>query len=173
MYPTLKKLHDEPLSGHQGQNNTYQKVAQYYYWPGMKEDITDYVRTCKICQKCQRRRGEAPLEPIQKQPTPFYQISVDVQGPLPRMLTRKRYIIVAIDHFTKWIEAHALEEVDAQSIMQFIYEDVICRHGVPTLMTTDCGTEFVNELLTTLSEVYKIRHICTTTYHPQGNGQVE
>ena len=40
-------------------------------------------------------------------------------------------------------------------------------------MTTDRGTEFVNELLTALSEVYKIHHIRTTAYHPQGNGQVE
>src|SRR5690349_19759314 len=173
LHLTLKKLHDEPLAGHQGQNNTYQKVAQYYYWPGMKEDITEYVRTCKTCQKRQPRRGEAPLEPIPKQPIPFYQISIDVQGPLPRTLSGKRYIVVAIDHFTKWIEARALEEADAQSIVQFIYEDIICRHGVPTLMTTDRGTEFVNELITTLSEVYKIRHIRTTAYHPQGNGQVE
>ena len=83
LYPTLKKLHDEPLAGHQGRDNTYHKTTQHYYWPGMKNDITEYVRTCKICQKRQRRSGEAPMIPITKQPIPFYQVGVDVQGPLP------------------------------------------------------------------------------------------
>lgn len=170
---TLKQLHDAPLAGHLGQDNTYQKASQHYYWPGMKKDIIRYVQTCKTCQKRQRRKGEAPLEPIQKHPEPFYQIGVDVIGPMPRTPTGKRYIVVAVDHFTKWVEARALEEADAQSIVQFLYEDVICRHGVPTLMTTDRGTEFINELVTALTNVYKIRHIRTTAYHPQGNGQVE
>jgi hypothetical protein len=170
---TLKQLHDAPLAGHLGQDNTYQQISQHYYWPGMKKDVIRYVQTCKICQKRQRRRGEAPLEPIQKYPEPFYQIGVDVMGPMPRTPTGKRYIVVAVDHFTKWVEARALEEADAQSIVQFLYEDIICRHGVPTLMTTDRGTEFINELVTTLANIYKIRHIRTTAYHPQGNGQVE
>ena len=173
LYPTLKLLHDSPTAGHQGQDNTYHRAIQHYYWPGIKNDIINYVRSCKICQKRSPRRGEAPLEPIPKHPIPFYQISIDVQGPLPRTLSGKRYIVVAIDHFTKWIEARALEEADAQTITHFLYEDIICRHGVPTLMTSDRGTEFVNEMITALADVYKIKHIRTTAYHPQGNGQVE
>ena len=94
-------------------------------------------------------------------------------GPLPRTLTGKRYIIVAVDHFTKWTEARSLNHADAQSITQFIYEDIICRHGVPTILSSDRGTEFINELVTALTNMYKIKHIRTTAYHPQGNGQVE
>ena len=139
----------------------------------MKKDVIQYVQSCKTCQKRHRRRGEAPLELIQKHPTPFYHIGIDVMGPLPRTLTGKRYIVVAIDHFTKWPEAQALEEADASSIAQFLYEDVICRHGVPVKMTTDRGSEFVNDLIAALTRTYKIRHIKTTAYHPQGNGQTE
>ena len=94
-------------------------------------------------------------------------------GPLPKTLTGKRYIVVAVDHFTKWVEARALEEADAQSIVHFLYEEIICRHGVPACMTTDQGTEFINELVAALAKTYKIHHIHTTAYHPQGNGQVE
>lgn len=173
MTETLKQLHDAPLAGHLGQDNTYQKASQYYYWPGMKTDIIRYIQTCKVCQKRQRRKGEAPLEPIQKHPEPFYQIGVDVMGPLPKTPTGKRYIVVAVDHFTKWVEARALEEADAQSIVHFLYEEIICRHGVPARMTTDRGTEFINELVAALASTYKIHHIRTTAYHPQGNGQVE
>ena len=51
-------------------------------------------------------------------------------GPLPRTLTGKRYIILAVDFFTKWIEGIAVEDADAQTITKFIYSDIICRHEV-------------------------------------------
>jgi transposase InsO family protein len=173
MYSTLHNLHDHHLAGHQGQINTYQRAIENYYWPGMKDDIVEYVRSCKTCQQRQRRSGEAPLQPIHKQPIPFYQVGIDVMGPLPKTLTGKRYIVIAVDHFTKWVEARAISEADAQSITQFIYEDIICRHGIPTILSSDRGSEFINELVTALTNVYKIKHIRTSAYHPQGNGQVE
>lgn len=169
----LKEAHNQPLAGHQGQDNTYQRLSQIYYWPRMKQDIQEFVKTCPKCQKRERRKGSAPLHPIHKHPQPFHQVGIDVMGPLPRTPTGKRYIVVAIDHFSKWVEAKALEEADAQSISQFIYEDIICRHGVPVILTSDRGTEFVNELITALTRVYKIHHIKTTAYHPEGNGQTE
>ena len=169
----LRQTHDHPLSGHQGQDNTYQRTSKLYYWPRMETDIKEYVRTCAICQKRERKRGEAPLEPIKKGVKPFHQVGVDVMGPLPRSLTGKRYIIVAVDHFTKWVEARALEEADAQSIAAFIYEDIITRHGVPKKLTTDRGSEFINDFIRIMTTVYDIHHIKTTAYHPQGNGQVE
>ena len=94
-------------------------------------------------------------------------------GPLPQTWNGKKYVIVAIDHFTKWVEARALESNDAQNILTFVYEDIICRHGVPQIITSDRGSEFVNELIKALTRVYKIHHIKTTAYHPQGNGQTE
>ena len=169
----LHQTHDHPLSGHQGQENTYLRTAKLYYWPRMETDIKEYVRTCETCQKRERKRGEAPLEPIKKGIKPFHQVGIDIMGPLPRSLTGKRYVVVAVDHFTKWVEARALEEADAQSIASFIYEDIIARHGVPKKITTDRGSEFVNDFLKIMTSVYDIHHIKTTAYHPQGNGQVE
>jgi IS30 family transposase len=169
----LQKVHDEPLGGHLAQENTYIRLSKTHYWPGMQQDIIDYVKTCKTCQKRQRKRGETPLQPIKKGSLPFHHVGIDVMGPLPRTLTGKRYIIVAVDHFTKWVEARATEDADAQTITAFIYEDIICRHGIPQILTSDRGTEFINELVTALTKEYKIHHIKTTAYHPQGNGQVE
>src|SRR3954469_23844 len=140
----LQETHNHPLSGHQGQDTTYLKTSEVYYWPNMK-DIIEYVQSCKTCQKRTRQKGQAPLEPIKKIAHPFHQVGIDIMGPLPITLTGKRYIVVAIDHFTKWIEARALETTDAQSIASFIYDDIICRHGIPTILTSDNGTKFVNE----------------------------
>jgi hypothetical protein len=83
----LRNHHDHHLAGHQAKENTYQKIAEQYYWPGMKKDVTEYVQTCKTCQKRSRQKGEAPLNPITKHPIPFHQVGIDVVSPLPRTLT--------------------------------------------------------------------------------------
>jgi transposase InsO family protein len=138
----------------------------------MYEDIRTHVR---ICDTCQRRRKEKEIEPLQpvKVTTAFAHIGIDIIGPLPRTLRGNRYIIMAIDYLTKYPEARALQLADSLSIVPFIYEDIICRHGIPLEITSDRGTEFVNELVRTLCQQYKIRHIITTAYHPQGNGLTE
>lgn len=166
----IKEIHE---MAHQGQDATFRSTAEVYFWPGMKNDIIEFVKSCQICQKRERKKGEAPLQPIKKIPKPFYQVGMDVMGPLPITKSGKRYIVIAVDHFSKWVEIRALESNDAQSIASFFYEDVICRHGVPQKLSTDQGSEFVNELLTTITKTYHIHHIRTTAYHPQGNGQVE
>ena len=94
-------------------------------------------------------------------------------GPLPKTLKGNRYVIVAVDYFTKWAEATAVEEADAQTVVRFIHTDIITRHGVPKEITSDRGTEFLNQLVEEFERTYKIKHIRTTAYHPQGNGQTE
>jgi IS30 family transposase len=173
MKAILQETHNTPSSGHQGRDATIRKTSEVYFWPNMREDIRQFVQACQVCQKRDRKKGETELQPIKKFPKPFYQVGMDVMGPLPITKSGKRYIVMAVDHFTKWVEIRALESNDAQSIASFFYEDVICRHGVPEILTTDQGTEFINEFMAILTRSYHIHHIKTTAYHPQGNGQVE
>src|SRR3954464_2738292 len=94
-------------------------------------------------------------------------------GLLPVTTTNKHYIILTVDFFTKYTEGVAVEEADAQTVVKFIYSDIICRHGVPKEITSDRNTEFLNKLVEELERTYHINHIKTTAYHPQGNGQTE
>src|SRR3954463_12313405 len=167
---TLKQVHN---AAHLGQKNTYDQLSKSFYWPGMKQDRYEFVRSCPTCQKRMRKDGRAPLQPITKIARPFHQVGIDIMGPLNTTPNGKRYIVLAIDHFTKYIEARALEDADAQSIAVFIHDDIICRHGIPAILTSDRGTEFVNELIQALTKTYRIHHITTTAYHPEGNGQTE
>ena len=68
---------------------------------------------------------------------PFSHIRIDVMGPMPVILTGKRYIILAVDFFTKYPEAIAVEDADAQTVAKFLHTDIICRHGVPKEITSD------------------------------------
>jgi len=80
---------------------------------------------------------------------------------------------VAVDMFTKWSEAKAVKEATTSQVAQFIYEDIICRHGCPMKILTDCGTHFNNAMIKELMEKFEIKHHNSTPYHPQTNGQVE
>jgi hypothetical protein len=78
-----------------------------------------------------------------------------------------------MDYMTKWPEARALSEATAEQVANFIYEDIICRHGCPQKILSDRGTHFNNQLITRLMEKFQIKHNFSTPYHPQTNGLVE
>ena len=69
---------------------------------------------------------------------------IDIVGPLPRTQQSNRYIVVAIDYFTKWPEARAIPEATAKEVSKFIYEDIICRHGCLEKILSDNGSHFKN-----------------------------
>jgi integrase-like protein len=169
----LFSFHNHELSGHMGVKNTIFRIKQEHWWPGMDEDIREYVKQCDKCQKRTKGKERAESGSANITPEPFYHIGIDVMGPLPRTLTGKRYIILAVDFFTKWVEAEAVEEADAQTVVKFLHSRIICQHGVPQEITSDRGTEFLNDLVKEFERTYHIKHIRTTAYHPQGNGQTE
>jgi hypothetical protein len=165
--------HNHPLAGHIGADNTIFRIQQNHWWPGMTKDIRQHVQNCDTCQKRKKNKDQSEAASAEIIPKPFYHIGIDIMGPLPRTLTGKRYIVLAIDFFTKWIEAEAIEEADAQTVVKFIHSKIVCQHGVPEQITSDRGTEFLNELVQEFERTYRIKHIKTTAYHPQGNGLTE
>jgi Integrase zinc binding domain/Integrase core domain len=165
-------LHDYELSAHFGIKATQEKVKEKYYWKGMDKDIEEYVKSCDKCQKRGKINSKYPLNPIEVK-EPFYQIGIDFVGPLPSTKRKKRYIIVAMDYFTKWPEAKAVTRDTAEETARFLYEDIICRHGCPQKIISDRGTHFKNRLIESLTERFNIQHNLSTSYHPQTNGLVE
>ena len=74
--------HDIELSGHFGMEATYERIKDRYYWDGMKRDVETYVKSCDSCQRRGKPIGKHELNVI-KVKEPFYQIGIDVVGPLP------------------------------------------------------------------------------------------
>jgi len=165
-------MHDHPTAGHFGIKSTYERIKGRYYWNNMKEDIENYVKSCDQCQRRGKPQGENELSSI-KIKEPFYQIGIDFVGPLPITERGNRYIIVAMDYFTKWPEARAVSEATAKETSRFIYEDIICRHGCPKKILSDRGSHFNNQLIKELMKKFEIRHNLSTPYHPKTNGLVE
>lgn len=172
MEATFYMFHNDPLAAHSSAEKMMEKMKSRYYWPQMFEGIREYV---KSCDSCQRRGGHRRREPLHPIPVgePFHRIGIDYVGPLPITENGNKYIIVAMDYLTKWPEAKPVREATAETTVNFIYEDIISRHGCPTIILTDRGTHFNNQLLKGLCEKFEVEHLMSTPYHPQTNGLVE
>ena len=168
----LVNEHSIPTTGHFGIEATYNRISQSYYWPKMHLDIENYIKACDVCQRKSKMKKNNPLHPIETRP-PFEKIGIDLIGLLPLTKNNNRYIVVVIDYGTKWAEARAIPDAAATTIVPFLYEDIICRHGFPKEIISDRGTTFANELIRTLCQNYQIKHHLSAPYHPQTNGLVE
>ncbi len=78
-----------------------------------------------------------------------------------------------IDYFSKWPEAMAIPNKNAETVAKAIYNGWYCRHGIPYEIHTDQGPEFMNELLRRINARMGVDLRFTTPYHPQSNGEVE
>jgi hypothetical protein len=165
-------MHNHELSAHFGIKAMQDKMREKYYWKNMVKDIEIYIKSCDSCQRRGKPMGKNELHPI-KVKEPFYQIGIDFVGPLPITEAGNKYIIVAIDYFTKWVEAKAVKVNNAEEVAIFIYEEIICRHGCPQKILSDRGTHFNNNMIKELMKKFEIKHIFSTSYHPKTNGLVE
>ncbi|XP_077215762.1 uncharacterized protein LOC143850388 [Tasmannia lanceolata] len=70
---------------------------------------------------------------------------MDLLRPFPRFKGVFTMLYVAIDHFTKWVEAKAVVKADSKATEKLAYHDIICRFGIPRVLVTDNGTQFSSE----------------------------
>jgi hypothetical protein len=105
---------------------------QGFYWPMVIKYVEQIVKTCKACQfatKHQRRPG-APSQLI----TPTWTLQrwgMDIVGPLPTTQGNFKFAVVAVEYFTKWIEARPLTTITSVAIRKFFWQQIICKFGVP------------------------------------------
>src|SRR6266498_2430733 len=170
--PILSLAHEHPLSGHFRLEATLTKLKERYYWLKMKNDIKSYIQTCDQYQRREKITDENELHSIRIK-EPFYQWRIDIVGPLTETSRVNKYIVVDIDYFTKYHEARALANANARNVANFLYEDIICRHGYPRKIISDREIHFNNQVIENLLERFKIRHNLSTPYHPKTNGLVE
>ncbi|OMJ17839.1 Retrovirus-related Pol polyprotein from transposon [Smittium culicis] len=167
----ITKLHNEQ---HQNPYRTFKSLTKHYYIPGAYSLVKDTVERCEECQRNNYtvRRSE-PFHGIQIT-GPFQTWGIDVAGPLPASRTyRNKYLILAVDYFTKWPVAVAVPEVNASIIIAFICEHILSAFGVPKVLVSDRGTHLSNELVATFNRYLGINHKPVTAYRPQANGQIE
>ncbi|GJX42289.1 reverse transcriptase domain-containing protein [Tanacetum coccineum] len=169
----LTACHSGPTGGHYGANYTAKKVFDSgFYWPTIYRDAHDLVTRCDTCQRQGKisQRDEMPQNSIQVCEI-FDVWGIDFMGPFPSSRGNK-YILVAVDYLSKWVEAKALPTNDARVVCKFL-KSLFARFGAPRAIISDRGTHFCNDQFAKVMLKYGVTHRLSTAYHPQTSGQVE
>ena len=175
MTDILHACHDGPCGGNFSDKQTTYKVPHSgYYWPIIFKDASKYVKGWDSCQRMGRPTSSdhMRLQP-QVMIEPFEKWALDFVGPISPMSRKNKYILVCTDYVTKWVEAKALFRAIEKLVVEFIYEEIFMRFGVPREIVTDQGSQFTSKLIKELTMKYGIQHCKSSPYHPQANGQVE
>ncbi|XP_055819392.1 uncharacterized protein LOC129888443 [Solanum dulcamara] len=146
-----------------------------YFWMTMERDGIRYVQKCHQCQVHGDFIRVPPNElNVMGSPWPFSSWGMDVIGPIePPASNGHRFILVAIDYFTKWVEASTYKAVTKKVVADFVRNNIICRFGIPESIITDNAANINSDLMKEICERFKIAHRNSTTYRPQMNGAVE
>jgi transposase InsO family protein len=98
---------------------------------------------------------------------------LDLLGPLPPAQGNLRYVVVAVDYFSKWIEAKPLATITSVTVQKFFSQNIVCRFGVPKAITVDNGTQFDAKTFKKLCDQIGTKIHFTSVRHPESNGLVE
>ena len=106
-------------------------------------------------------------------PWPFAQWGMDIVGPLPTAAAQKKFLLVATDYFSKWVEAKAYASIKDKDVSKFVWENIVCRFGIPQVIVADNGPQFDSALFKSFCLELSIKKLYSTPRYPQSNGQTE
>nr|GEW96667.1 reverse transcriptase domain-containing protein [Tanacetum cinerariifolium] len=166
----LKVCHEGPTGGHHDANLTAKKVFNAsFFWLAIYRDAHAMIKSCNMQGKISQR-DEMPQNAIQ-----VFEIfdvwGIDFMGPFPSSRENK-YILVAVDYLSKWVEEKALLTNDARVVVKFL-KSLFARFGTPRAIISDRGTNFCNDQFAKVMNKHGVTHHLAIAYHPQTSGQVE
>lgn len=139
----LREIHAGSCSMHSGPRSVVARALRSgYYWPTMHRDARDMIKRCNDCQVHRPipRRPQQELTPITS-PWPFYKWGIDIAGPFLVAAGGLKFLILAIDYFTKWIEAKAVASITGNQVKRFVWDNIVCRFGLPREIISDNGKQ--------------------------------
>lgn len=167
----LKQAHDSVVSSHCGMQKTIEKLRRNLYWPGLANDVRNYIRNCDTCKETKAPNHVLRPPMGLQSPTcrPFQRLYVDILGPYPRSKNGNVGLLIVLDHFSKFHWLHPLKKFTSSAIQDFLLKQVFHCFGVPETLVSDNGQQFrANDFNAFLTEL-GIRHVYTALYSPQSN----
>ena len=141
----LQAMHSIPSAGHLGRQKMQSRIRQRNYWKGLGSDVKAFIQYCHACQVRKQHQPKKAGNLLQFSATyPFQVVGVDILGPLPSTLLGNRYVVVIVDRFSRWVELTAVPDILAETIADVVVNQLIFRHGCPTQLLTDRGSQFTS-----------------------------
>jgi len=130
-------------------------------------DVDNYCRSCDACKKIGGLATQSLAKLVTSLPEkPFMKWGLDFVGPIKQAgrYIRNKYIHVATNYVTKWVEPIALRTNIATIPTIFLYKCILIRFGCPLIIVTDQGVHFINDAIKYLIDHFLLKHVSFTTY---------
>jgi transposase InsO family protein len=141
-------------------------------WPNLLQSCVEFIKKCRECQRMNiARKGYHPMKAVHAR-LPGEHIAFDLAGPFTESGDEKSYLLVIVDVCTRFVLLDALPNKTALTVAKALFKrftDI----GFPSILQSDNGKEFVNEIIKTMKEQFLLDHRLVTPYHPRGNGVAE
>ena len=166
----LHWAHDHPTAGHSGQQKTLFRLSTRVFWESMRKDIYNYVAACSKCQqfKYDSQPSSNPMQ-LHSVNEPWNTIGIDIMGPFPITVKGKRFLLVIVDYFTRWVEMFPLRTTTSVDIADVLTNEIFTRYGLPKFILSDNGPQFVSNLFYSFCKTLGVQQKFTANYHPQCN----
>jgi len=157
----LQEFHQLPTGGHLGMNRTFVGIKLYTSWPGMKQKIENYVRHCETCQmnKITQRKTKLPLQITNTPEIVWQNCSLNIVGPLTQTLEDNKYLLTFQDELFKYTVAVAIQQQDAKTVARVFVEEIVLKFGIPQVILTDQGSNFLSDLFANVCKFLRIKRI--------------
>jgi len=158
----IEKMHNG--IGHFGKARTFFDIKQWFFWHDRIDVVKEFVKACNKWQLGKRtnnlKSGIEGMKSISIYDL-FYHVTLDITRPLPKTSSGNKYVLVAIDHYSKRCETRLVKEHDVITLVRFFIEEIICCFGVPKYIISNNGNEWMKEF-DVLCQDYGIIHQFTT-----------
>ncbi|WKX98818.1 hypothetical protein Q1695_014030 [Nippostrongylus brasiliensis] len=169
----FEEAHKGCLAGHFSTKKMLRMLRKQVFWDGMERDVAKWTRECQECFLANPQAELVPgLRPIVAT-KPFEIVCVDILE-MGRSAAGMKYILVLVDHFSKWLGAYPLPDKSAKSVAEAIFQRWICEGGRwPGQLHSDQGSEFVNTTMAELAKMAGVNLTTTKGYNSRANGACE
>ena len=171
-------FHNSNIAEHPGIAKIIQLISSHYWWPGLKNYVTDYIKGCATCQmtKVNMNPHPPPLNPITAEPNalPFQTIAMDFIIKLP-MSGGYNTILTITNHncLKAAIFIPTNETIDSEGVTKLYAMNIFLHYGIPKKVITDRDTCFTSNFTKELCCILEVKQNISTAYHPQMDEQSE
>lgn len=170
----IKNFHENIMGGHLGIKATIEKIKQQYFWDGMGEQTRKFVSKCLDCKRNKINRHTRMEMCITETPQlPNEMIVMDCVGPIGESIDGARFITTFQCCLTCFVHAIPSADITAFTVAKIFVERLICLHGIPKIILTDMGSNFMSQMFEETMKLLNISHVHASVRRPESVGKIE
>lgn len=173
----LWEHHCSPSGAHMACEKVLERVTRNFYWKSLRQDVFHFCKSCIVCaaRTGQSRHVKVPLKPIPPPEEPWQVVAMDIVsfGRGCYTLQGNTCCLVLTCLFSKFLVVVPMPDQKAETVVQALIDHVLPHEGLPSRFLSDRGVQFTSAVMQVLSDIFQVKQLYTTSFHPQTDGQTE